>query len=314
MIQPIKISVVSPVYRAEKIIPELVNQLITELSEITSDFEIILVEDASPDGSWEQIELACKLNKQVKGVKLSRNFGQHYAITAGLRYAKGEWVVVMDCDLQDRPDEIMNLYKKAQEGYHIVYARRVTRKDGFFKRFGSKLFYIVFDYLSGITSDNSIANFGIYHHKVIEQFNQLKEHSRAFTTLINLLGFTRCAINVQHSKRFEGKSTYSFRKLTQLALDASIANSNKPLRMAVKLGFAVSILSLLLAAYNILAHMVGIIKVPGFTTTIFSIWFVGGLILFILGILGIYMGKIFDEVKARPLFVVEKELNISEKK
>lgn len=311
MTQPIKISIVSPVYRAEKIIPELVDQLITELSKITADFEIVLVEDASPDNSWEQIEKACQLHSQVKGIKLSRNFGQHYAITAGLRYAKGEWIVVMDCDLQDRPDEIANLLKKSEEGYHIVYARRVVRKDGFFKRLSSWIFYLFFDYLSGISSDGSIANFGIYHYKVIRQFNQLNEHSRAFTTLVNLLGFKKCAIDVQHSQRFEGKSTYSFRKLVQLALDASIANSNKPLRMAVKLGFMVSFLSLVLAAYNVIAHAAGIIKVPGFTTTIFSIWFVGGLILFIMGILGVYMGKIFDEVKARPLFVVEEEVNIT---
>ncbi|MCK9206670.1 MAG: glycosyltransferase family 2 protein [Salinivirgaceae bacterium] len=311
MEQPIKISVVSPVYRAEKIIPELVKQLLAELSKITPDFEIILVEDASPDNSWNEIGIACQRDKRIKGVKLSRNFGQHNAISAGLKYIKSEWVVVMDCDLQDRPDEIVRLYQKALEGFHIVYARRVVRQDHFFKRLSSKIFYLVFDYLSDINSDNSIANFGIYHYKVIRQFNLMNEHSRAFTTLVNFLGFKKTAIEVQHAERFEGKSSYSFRKLVKLAVDASIANSNKPLRLAVKLGFIVSFLSLILAVYNILAHLSGIIKVPGFTSTIFSIWFVGGLILFIMGILGIYMGKIFDEVKARPLFVVEEEVNIN---
>lgn len=307
---PCKISVVSPVYGAENIVEELVSQLISELKKITNDFEIILVEDHSPDNSWRAIEKCCAQNIQVKGLKLSRNFGQHYAISAGLAHAKGEWVVVMDCDLQDRPDEIVNLYQKALEGFQIVYAQRIFRQDKLLKRLSSKVFYMIFDYLSGISSDNSIANFGIYHQKVIAEFNQMKEQSRAFTTLLNYLGFDKTAIEVKHSERFEGNSSYSLRKLLKLAFDVIIANSNKPLRLAVKLGFFVSFLSVLLAAYNVVAHIAGVIKVPGFTSTIFSIWFVGGLILFILGIIGIYLGKIFDEVKARPLYVVQRKLNM----
>lgn len=141
MEKPVHISVVSPVYRADKIVQELVKQVKENLLTITEDFEIILVNDASPDNSWVAIETECKKDKRVKGINLSRNFGQHYAITAGLSYAKGEWVVVMDCDLQDRPDEIPNLYKKAMEGWDIVFAQRKERKDGFLKKKLSKLFY-----------------------------------------------------------------------------------------------------------------------------------------------------------------------------
>lgn len=304
------ISIVSPVYRAEKIVPELVRQIIEHVSIITDNFEIILVNDASPDHSWEQIIIACRQDKRVKGVDLSRNFGQHYTITAGLSYAKGEWVVVMDCDLQDRPEEIPNLYKKALEGWDIVYARRVERQDKFFKRMSSKIFHKMFKYLSGITSDSSIANFGIYNSKVINEFNQMKEVARSFGSLINYLGFKSCAIDVKHGGRFEGESSYTLAKLLQLTTDVILSNSNKPLKITVKFGFMVSSLSFLLALYNIIAHYLGIIQLPGFTTTIFSIWFVGGLILFVLGIVGLYIGKIFDQVKERQLFVVRESLNM----
>jgi dolichol-phosphate mannosyltransferase len=304
------LSIVSPVYRAENIVEELVRQVKESVSTITEDFEIILVNDASPDNSWAKIALECENDIRVKGIDLSRNFGQHYAITAGLSYAKGEWVVVMDCDLQDRPDEIPNLYHKAQVGWEIVYARRMERKDDFFKKLSSKLFHNVYSYLSGINTDSSIANFGIFHQKVIAEYNKMKETARSFPSLVQYLGFKRTTLEVRHAERFEGSSTYSFRKLLRLTTDVILSNSNKPLKMTVKLGFTISILSFLLALYNIFAHFAGIIKVEGFTTTVFSIWFVGGLMLFVMGIVGLYIGKIFDQVKDRQLFIVSKEINI----
>ncbi|MDR2836326.1 MAG: glycosyltransferase family 2 protein [Bacteroidales bacterium] len=306
----IRISVVSPVYRAEKIVSELVKQLHEKLSEITNDYEIILVNDASPDNSWFAISNECKKDIRVKGINLSRNFGQHYAITAGLSFANGEWVVVMDCDLQDRPDEIQNLYKKSQEGYDIVYAQRVERQDKFFKRLSSRLFHNVYSYLSGIQTDKSIANFGIYHHKVIEEFNKMKEAVRFFPSLVEYLGFQKTAIEVKHAERFEGKTSYSFSKLLRLSTDVILSNSNKPLKLTVKLGFIISMISFLLAFYNVIAHLFGIIKVEGFTTTVFSIWFVGGLILLVLGVVGLYIGKIFDQVKGRQIFIIRNTCNL----
>ena len=304
------ISVVSPVYRAEKIVVELVKQLHEHLRKITANYEIILVNDYSPDNSWLAIASECEKDKRVKGVDLSRNFGQHYAITAGLSYAKGEWVVVMDCDLQDRPDEIPNLYAKAQEGWDIVYARRVERQDTFFKRLLSTVFHKIYTYLSGIQTDKSIANFGIYNQKVIVEYNKMKETARSFPSLLNYLGFKKTVLNVKHSERFEGTTSYSMAKLLHLTADVVLANSNKPLKLTVKLGFVISLLSFLLALYNIIANLAGIIKVEGYTTTVFSIWFVGGLILFVLGIIGLYIGRIFDQVKERQLYIVRETLNV----
>ena len=305
----IQISIVSPVYRAEKMVHMLVERIVQSVTTITDRYEIILVNDASPDASWQMIEHECAQNKQVKGVNLSRNFGQHYAITAGLSFAKGEWVVVMDCDLQDRPEEIPALYQKAQEGYDIVYARRVDRQDRWIKRVPSLLFNAVLDWLSGTNKDKSVANFGVYSQKVIAEYNKIPEYARSFGSLIRYLGFKTTAIDVQHAARAEGKSSYTWSRMFKLAFDVIISNSNKPLRMAVGLGFSMSALSFLLALYNVVARMIGMISFPGYTTTVFSIWFVGGLLLLVLGIIGLYIGKIFDQVKGRPNFIVQEKIN-----
>ncbi len=303
-------SIVSPVYKARNIIPELVSQIEKSVLEITDNFEIILVDDGCPENSWEIIEEIAKSNKSVVGIKLSRNFGQHYAISAGLSEVNGEWIIVMDCDLQDRPDEIPNLYKKAVEGFDIVLAQRIDSKDAYMKKLFSNLFHKFYSWLSGINSDSSIANFGIYNSKVITEYNKMKEISRSFPSLVSFLGFNSVKIRVKHSERFEGESSYNFIKLLNLSFDVILANSNKPLRLTVKLGFIISLFSFLLAIYNVFAYKVGIIKVVGFTTTVFSIWFVGGLILFVLGIVGLYIGKIFDQVKDRQLYIIAKKINI----
>jgi dolichol-phosphate mannosyltransferase len=303
------ISIISPVYRAEKIVPELVKQIIENVSSITEDFEIVLVNDASPDNSWLAIAAECDKDKRVKGINLSRNFGQHYAITAGLNFARGEWMVVMDCDLQDRPDEIPNLYNKAQEGWDTVFAQRTDRQDSFSKRFFSKLFYVLFSYLTDTKQDPTVANFGIYHRKVIDAILTMKDYIRFLPTMVQWVGFRKFYLPVQHSDRYEGKTSYSFRSLIRLAVNNILAFSDKPLRLTVKIGFVIALCSFLLAIYNIVAHFAGIIQVAGFTSTIFSIWFVGGLMLIVLGILGLYVGKTFENVKRRPVFIVQNQIN-----
>ena len=288
---------------------ELVRRNIAILETITTNFEIILVNDASPDNSWLEIEKECQKDTRVKGINLSRNFGQHYAITAGLNYAKGDWVVVMDCDLQDRPEEIPNLYNKALEGYDIVYALRIKRVDSFFKKMSSTLFHKVYNALSGIKADKSYANYGIYKKIVIDEYCKMPESARSFGSLLRYLGFKTIGLPVQQDSRLEGESSYNLFKLLKLSFDVIIAGSNRPLKIAIILGMIMSIISLLLAFYNIVAHMVGIIKLEGYTSTLFSIWFVGGIILMVLGILGLYIGKIFDQVKGRPLYVVRDKIN-----
>jgi len=305
----IVISVVSPVYRAEKIVATLVKQLHENLQKITADYEIVLVNDASPDDSWHAIAAECEGDRRVKGLNLSRNFGQHYAITAGLSVAKGNWIVVMDCDLQDRPEEILNLYKKAQEGYDSVFAQRIERHDSFFKRLFSKIFYTVFGYLTDIKQDPTVANFGIYNRNVINAILTMEDYIRFFPTMVQWVGFRKFYLPVQHADRYEGKTSYNFQQLMHLALNNIVAFSDKPLRLTVKMGFIISVFSFLLALYNLLAHFAGIIKVEGFTTTVFSIWFVGGLMLLVLGVVGLYVGKTFESVKKRPTYIIKDQIN-----
>ena len=311
MKKDIKISVVSPVYRGEKMVSELVRRNVEVLTQMRLDYEIILVNDASPDESWREIVKECRKNPNVKGVNLSRNFGQHYAITAGLAYTSGDWVVVMDCDLQNPPEEIPNLYKKAQEGYDIVYARRVEKQFGWWKKKTSAWYHSVFNWLSDRNTDASVAEFGIYSQQVIAEYNKMPEYNRYFSALIDYLGFKTGTVDVVHSDRMEGESSYTLSKLIKLASDSLISCSNKPLKIAVHVGFAISLLSGLLAVYNVIAYFFDTAIVRGYTTTIFSIWFATGMILSMLGILGLYIGKIFDQVKGRPYYIVKETMNFN---
>ncbi|MBP7511384.1 MAG: glycosyltransferase family 2 protein, partial [Bacteroidia bacterium] len=292
-----EISIVIPVYRAELIVDELVSRLCASLNSITSQYEIILVDDCGPDKSWDKIVANAANNNKIIGIRLSRNFGQHHAITAGLDKSTGNWVVVMDCDLQDQPEEIAKLYAKAKEGYDIVFARRAQRQDTFIKRFTSQLFYKGFAYLSGIPQDGTIGNFGIYNRKVIDAINAMREPMRAFAPMARWVGFNRTAIDVAHAERFEGSSSYNWSRLITLALDIAMAYSDKPLKLTVKLGIGISFLSVLYTLYNIVLYNMGIIKLSGYTSLIVSIWFLSGLTIFTLGILGLYLGKVFEGIK-----------------
>ena len=268
-----------------------------------------MVNDASPDNSWHKIALECEKDVRVKGIDLSRNFGQHYAITAGLSYAKGDWVVVMDCDLQDRPDEIPNLYRKAQEGWDSVFAQRIVRTDGYLKKLFSKQFYKLFSYLTDTNQDPTVANFGIYRSCVINAIISMKDQIRFFPTMVQWVGFKKYYLPVQHAERFEGKSTYNFKALFRLALNTILAFSDKPLRLTAKFGFFISILTFMLSVVYFLLYLIGHIKVIGFTSIILSMWFLSGIIMMILGMVGIYIGKVFEKVKERPIYLIKKIIN-----
>lgn len=301
---------VSPIYRGEKMVSELVRRNVEALNGMGADYEIILVNDASPDNSWHAIEQECKMNPKVKGLNLSRNFGQHYAITAGLSYAQGEWVVVMDCDLQDRPEEIPNLYAKAQEGYDSVLAQRVQRSHGWFKKLGSKCFYKVFSYLTETKQDASVANFGIYNRKVIDAVLSMGDAMRYFPTQIQWVGFKRAYLPIHHDERAEGKSTYNLSRLFRLAFDTIISFSDKPMRLMVKMGLFVTLASFIVGIVFLVRYCMGEIEVLGFTSLIISLWLLGGIIISLIGVVGIYLGKLFEKAKDRPTFIVNQKLNI----
>jgi dolichol-phosphate mannosyltransferase len=302
------VSIISPVYRAESILPELVSRIEHAMNQVTSQFEIILVDDRSPDGSWEVMKGISSQKKFVRSIRLSRNFGQHYAITAGLDHARGEWIIVMDCDLQDRPEEIPKLYAKALEGFDGVLARRTLRRDYFIKRFFSRAFYRTLGYLTGTRHDETVANFGIYHRKVIDQVRRLRESIRYFPTMVQWVGFNITRIDVEHAPRSEGKSNYNLRKLLLLALDIILAYSDRPIRLVIKLGLFIAMVSLLFIGVTLYKWLSGDIEVLGYASLIISTWFLSGCLLVTLGVVGLYVGKTFEGVKQRPIYIIDESV------
>lgn len=299
------ISVVIPVYGCQSSLEELCERLENMFTTLTSNYEIILINDASPDHAWETI---CKLseeNNNIKGINLSRNFGQHHAITAGLDYTQGDWVVVMDCDLQDQPEEIPKLFAKSREGYDVVFGNRVVRQDKWFKQKSSQIFYKIYDYLTERVSDHTVANFSISSKKVVEGFRQMREQNRLFPLFIQWMGYKTAYVPIEHANRKHGKSTYSIKKLITLGTDVLISQSNKPLRFSIQFGFLVSLISFIYGVYLFTRYFFMAEPVPGWTSVMVSIFFVSGLMFFNLGIIGLYIGKIFNETKGRPLYLIQ---------
>ena len=301
------LSIVSPVYRAEELVDELVRRVQASLISLTEDYEIVLVDDRSTDGSWARIEAQAARDPRVRGLRLSRNFGQHRAVTAGLDYCRGEWVVVLDCDLQDRPEEIPALYAKAQQGYDLVLARRTDRRDSSSQKLLARLFYRVLSYLTETPQDPAVANFGIYHRKVISAVLAMRESIRYFPTMVRWVGFRAGYLDVTHAERPAGRSSYAISQRLQLGLDILLANSDKPLRLTVKLGLILSGGAFLLVPITLVRYWVGQITQPGYTSLIISIWFFSGLLLAVMGMVGLYIGKTFEQVKNRPIYLVDEQ-------
>ncbi len=300
------ISVVIPVYKAQDCLDELYRQLTVALGSITEDYEIVMIEDCGGDQSWEIIARLADMDHRVHGLQLSRNFGQHYGITAGLDNCDGDWVVVMDCDLQDDPAEIPKLYAKALEGYDVVLARRGRRADSLLKSLTSRLFYRVFGYLADIDYDGEVGNFRMVSRRVVESLRLMREKLRFFGGLVAWVGFPTASVDVVHGDRFAGETSYSFAKLWRLAVEIIIAHSDKPLRLAVKAGFFLSLAAFVYGGYIAYRALVYGVPITGWSSLIVSIYFLGGIVISLLGVLGVYLGKTFDESKRRPLYIVRR--------
>ena len=300
------ISFVSPVYKAEHILEKLVIEIEKVMKVIDQPFEVILVDDRSPDNGWEVIKKLSKDYESVKSIRLSKNFGQHPAIMAGLSKTNGEWVVVMDCDLQDQPKEVLKLYDKAMEGYDVVLAKRRQRKDSFLKKMTSLFFAKIYGFFTNTAYDNEVANYGIYNQKVIRSILQVSDYIKFFPLFVNFVGFNSTAIVVEHSDRAEGETSYSLSKLLSLAFNTIISFSNKPLKLFVKFGLIISLVSFILGLYNIYLSFTGKIEVLGYSSIIISIWLLSGIIITTIGVSGIYIGKIFDQVKSRPVYIIDE--------
>lgn len=306
-VDSIILSVVIPVFKCENCLHELCQRIRGTLQDLSIDaYEIIMVNDYSPGNDWLIIKSLVNQDSRIKGIKLSKNFGQYNAITAGLDHSSGDWVVIMDCDLQDQPEEIAKLWCKAQEGYDIVIGKREDRQDGLLKRLSSKYFYKLFGYLTDSSFDESISQFGIYNRKVIDSIKNMRENLRFFPTMVRWVGFNSTTTNVCHSSRMDGKSSYSYKKLINLALEVIVSYSDKPLRLTVKIGLTTAFFSFLYALYIFYIALMGIRSIEGWPSIIVSIWFFSGVSIFIMGIIGIYICRIYDEVKQRPIYIIDE--------
>ena len=304
----IHISIVVPVYGSPSLLAPLLSRLESVLDSLKRNYEVILVCDRCPKNSWGEMKRLLPDKEWLTIVNLSKNFGQHYAIYCGLQRAQGEWVVVMDCDLQDQPEEIPKLYQRALEGNDIVFACRAVRNDSFFKKLGSKLFYKFLGYMTNTKQDERIANFGIYNRKVIDALLKFKEQLRFFPAQVRWLGFKTAEVEIAHASRSEGKSNYSLKKLFELGFNVTISFSDKPLYLLVKFGFATALLSIVTSVAILLSWLSGKIQVEGWTSIMLSLWFMFGVIMASVGLVGIYISKTFDEAKGRPVYVIDEEL------
>jgi polyisoprenyl-phosphate glycosyltransferase len=309
---PVEISVVAPVYRCGDCVAELHRQIVSALENLVSSFELVLVNDGCPANSWDAVRAVASSDPRVKAINLSRNFGQHYAIAAGVHHSCGNWVVVMDCDLQDRPIEIVRLYRKALEGYDIVYALRHDRQDRWTKRMLSRGFSLIYNLLSNIHIHSQACNFSIASRQVIDGYCRLKELNRSYHLMLRWLGFHSTYVMVEHAERYAGKSAYNLRRGFLLAIRSITSQSNKPLLLAIRAGFVMSGSALALGIFHIARYLMHGITVEGWTSVIVSLYFIGGLILANMGVIGLYLGEVFNEVKDRPLYMIKETINFEQ--
>jgi dolichol-phosphate mannosyltransferase len=302
----IELSVVIPVYNCAGCLRELHARLTASLREVTPDYEIVLVDDRSTDGAWEILRELAREDPRLRVVRLSRNFGQHAAITAGLTRSTGSWTVVMDCDLQEPPEEIPRLYAKAQEGYEIVRAVREGRRHSAFRRFSASVYRRM---LSEREGEIEFSTLSIISRKVVDTFLLLRDRDREYQLVLDWLGFSQASITFAHAERAGGSpSTYGLRELVTVALDGMFFRTTVLLRWIVFAGFCVAGLGAVLALYAVFSRYVEDTP-PGYTSIVVLLLLLCGFIIIALGIVGLYIGRIFDQVKGRPLFVVDEQID-----
>jgi dolichol-phosphate mannosyltransferase len=299
------ISVVVPVYGCDGTLPELYRRIDAAISRIPASYELIFVDDRGPGRPWELINQIADSDSRVTGIQLSRNFGQHYAIMAGIDFARGNWLVIMDCDLQDRPEEIPKLWTKSQEGFHVVVGRRAKRQDRFSKRLSSKMYHWFFGYMTDQASDPTHSNLGIYSRKVVNEIKRFAEQPRIFPLMVRWLGFETATIDIVHERRAEGKSGYNFWRRLTLALNTIVSYSNKPLKLFIQIGFIMAFGAFSYGIWLIMQYLFFDYVAPGWTSVMVSLYFLSGVLLLGMGILGVYIGRVFDQVKGRPLYVIK---------
>jgi len=299
------ISIVIPVYSEEQNIQPLYEDIVARLDKYPS-FEILFVDDGSPDQSFEKVEALARADKRVKGIRLSRNFGHQTALLAGLKEVEGDQVIMMDGDGQHPPALIPRLIEKLEEGYDVVNTTRTdARGSGLFKRISSRWFYRIFNALSDTRIKAATADFRIMNRKALDAFLSIEEHDRFTRGLVSWMGFRQTHLTYQAEKRLSGKSKYSLKRMRLFAFDGVTSFSSKPLRLSIILGLITILGGFLYMIYALVMYAAGQTN-PGWTSLLITVLLLGGIQLFSIGILGEYLGRVFHESKRRPHYFIEK--------
>jgi len=301
----IDISIVVPVYGCDAALPELANRIRDELSRMDRSYELILIDDCGPGQTWEIITQLAKQDPAVRGIKMSRNFGQHAAITAGLEHTTGQWGVVMDCDLQDPPEDIHRLYQKATEGNDIVYAKRKEKQHSWLKKATAHLYFMLLNAFTRQNIEGEYGSFSIISRRVINAYLRFEDRERHYLFILYWLGFPSAHIEYEHARRHSGKSAYKLSQLLMHALSGLFFQTTILLHWIIYIGFITSAAGVMFAAYFVYRYFSGAI-LPGWTSLVVLILIIGGMILVSSGIIGLYIGRIFDQVKGRPLYIVQE--------
>lgn len=300
------ISIVSPVYGCRDCLEALADAVRDAFDGTDLGWELVLIDDRGPDKPWAKICELSKMDPRIRGVRLARNHGQHLAIWAGLEASRGDWVALVDCDLQDDPAVIPELHKAAiEKNTEAMLVDRGSWHDSVFRRAASAAFYNLVEALAGIRMKN-IGNFGLYSRRMVDTLLMFEEQEVFLPMMVSLTGLQTDQMVVNRDKRLMGESSYSVGRLVSLAIAIIVRFSDRPLKLSVIIGLAFSTLSAFLSVFLVLAWLMGSFTVPGWTSTILSLWFLSGLIMATLGIHGFYIGRVFAEVKNRPRILVEQ--------
>ncbi len=308
------LSVVVPVYNEQEVIAQTLKRVRQVVDGMTVEYGILFVNDGSRDNTLQILRPACEADKRLKLINFSRNFGHQTAITAGMDLASGDAVVIIDADLQDPPEVIPDMFALWKDGYEVVYGKRIHRKgETFFKKATARLFYRFLSAMTDVNIPVDAGDFRLIDRKVVEALRRTPERNRYVRGLIGWLGFKQTAYEYVREERFAGTTKYPLRKMIKLAVDAITSFSVKPLRIAGVLGLILSVLGFAYTVYVIIAKLCGAVFSDGWASTICIVLLLGGFILVMLGIMGQYIGRIYDEVRARPLYLISETVNLEGK-
>ncbi|MEW5705270.1 MAG: glycosyltransferase family 2 protein [Actinomycetota bacterium] len=301
----VKYSLVIPIYNEEETLAELHKQISELINQLDGNTEVILVDDGSRDHSYPMMLDIHQQDPRFKIVHFARNFGHQIAISAGMDLASGQAVIIMDADLQDPPGVVLDLIAKWKEGYEIVYGVRESRQgETYFKKATASLFYRLLRRLTDVDIPVDVGDFRLVDRKALDAFKALREHNRYVRGMFSWIGFKQTGVRYVRSERFAGQTKYPLRKMLKFAIDGIVSFSNAPLRLALNLGFLFSGLSILVGIVSVFLKIFGVNLIPGWTSLIVGISFLGGIQLIVMGMLGEYIGRIYEEVKDRPLYVI----------